>query len=64
MEGLLYFPEAHIYVRGTADAIGDATDCLMLIANTIEFNGTTGINVNNGCSVAITMDWTTFSSRI
>jgi hypothetical protein len=50
MEGLLYFPEAHIYVRGTADAIGDATDCLMLIANTIEFNGTTGINVNNGCS--------------
>ena len=50
MEGLLYFPDSHVYIRGTADAAGGSSDCLMLIANTIEMNGTSGLDVNNACS--------------
>ena len=50
IEGLLYFPDSDVYVRGTADATGGSSDCLMLIANTIELNGTTGMNLDNGCS--------------
>ena len=50
MEGLLYFPDSHVYIRGTADAAGGSSECLMLIANTIEMNGTSGLTVNNACS--------------
>jgi hypothetical protein len=50
MEGLIYIPDSHVYVRGTADATGGNSQCLVLIANTIELNGTTGLNVDNSCA--------------
>ncbi len=50
MEGLVYLPDSEVYIRGTSDADGGANDCLVLIANTIKMNGTTGLNVNNACA--------------
>ncbi len=50
MEGLIYVPESKVYIRGTSDADGGDTDCLVLIANTIQMNGTTGLNVDNTCA--------------
>ncbi len=50
MAGLVYIPESKVYIRGTSDADGGDTDCLVLIANTIQMNGTTGLNVDNTCA--------------
>ena len=45
-EATAKYPE----IRGTADAAGGSADCLMIVANTIEMNGTSGLDVNNACS--------------
>ena len=52
-QGMLYFPEAAVEIKGNSTAAGDPTsDCLILIADTIYFNGTTGGNMqlDNECS--------------
>ena len=50
-EGVLYF-QGDVELKGTADSgLGGATsDCTMLIADTVYFNGTTGLDADATCS--------------
>src|SRR3546814_18527366 len=50
-EGALYF-SGDVEMKGTADAgLGvDDSDCTILIASTVYFNGTTGLDANSTCS--------------
>ena len=51
-EGIIYFPDAAVEIKGNSIAGGDPTsDCLILISDTIYFNGTTGANMtlDNSC---------------
>lgn len=48
-EGVLYF-SGDVEMKGTADGGLAESDCTVLIADTVYFNGTTGINANSTCS--------------
>lgn len=49
-DGVLYF-DGDVEMKGTADAgAGGTSDCTVLIADTVYFNGTTGLDANSTCS--------------
>jgi len=48
-EGVLYFT-GDVEMKGTADGGLAESDCTVLIADTVYFNGTTGLNANSTCS--------------
>jgi Flp pilus assembly protein TadG len=48
-EGVLYFT-GDVEMKGTADGGLAESDCTVLIASTVYFNGTTGLNADSTCS--------------
>ena len=48
-EGVLYFT-GDVEMKGTADGGLAESDCTVLIADTVYFNGTTGLNADSTCS--------------
>jgi len=48
-EGVLYF-SGDVEMKGTADGGLAESDCTVLIASTLYFNGTTGLNADSTCS--------------
>jgi Flp pilus assembly protein TadG len=48
-EGVLYFT-GDVEMKGTADGSLAESDCTVLIASTVYFNGTTGLNADSTCS--------------
>ena len=49
-DGVLYF-DGDVEMKGTADAgLGVTSDCTVLIADTIYFNGTTGLDADSSCA--------------
>ena len=48
-DGVLYF-DGDVELKGTADAgLGGTSDCTVLIADTVYFNGTTGLDADATC---------------
>ena len=54
--GAIYLPIGNLLIQGTAGVTLAANDCTVVVANRIEFNGTTSMGLDTSCSNGVSIN--------